>query len=51
MPTGTYQVTVVFTETEPGAATAIVLLPILLLPFIGPKDAAIERSTPKAEHA
>lgn len=35
-PAGTYQVTVVFTETERGAATAIVLLPILLLPFIGP---------------
>jgi hypothetical protein len=33
-PAGTYQVTVVFTESEPGAATAVVLLPILLLPVI-----------------
>ena len=32
-PAGTYTVTVVFTETEPGVATAIVLLPILFLPF------------------
>jgi hypothetical protein len=31
-PLGTYQITVVFTETLPGAATALVLLPILLLP-------------------
>jgi hypothetical protein len=34
-PAGTYQVTVVFTETVPGAALAIGLLPILLLPLIG----------------
>ena len=32
-PGGTYTVTMVFTETEPGAATAVVLVPILLLPF------------------
>jgi len=32
-PKGTYQVTVVFTETLPGAATAGILLPILLLPL------------------
>jgi uncharacterized repeat protein (TIGR03803 family) len=32
-PLGTYQITVVFTETAPGAATALVLLPILLLPL------------------
>jgi Chitobiase/beta-hexosaminidase C-terminal domain/FG-GAP-like repeat/IPT/TIG domain len=32
-PAGTHTVTVVFTETEPGAAVAIALLPILLLPF------------------
>jgi hypothetical protein len=32
-PAGTHTVTVVFTETEPGAAVSIVLLPILLLPF------------------
>jgi hypothetical protein len=32
-PAGTYQITVVFTETEPGAAAGFVLLPILLLPF------------------
>ncbi len=30
---GTYTVTVVFTETEPGVAAALPLLPILLLPF------------------
>jgi hypothetical protein len=33
-PAGTYQITVVFTETLPGAATAIVYLPILLLPLL-----------------
>jgi len=32
-PAGTYLITVVFTETLPGAATALVLLPILLLPL------------------
>ncbi len=32
-PLGTYQIAVVFTETAPGAATALVLLPILLLPL------------------
>jgi FG-GAP-like repeat/Bacterial Ig-like domain (group 3)/Chitobiase/beta-hexosaminidase C-terminal domain len=31
-PAGTYQIIVVFTETLPGLATAIVFLPILLLP-------------------
>ena len=33
-PAGTYQVTVVFTETVPGAAAAGILLPILLLPLL-----------------
>jgi hypothetical protein len=33
-PAGTHTVTVVFTETEPGVAASIVLLPILLLPFV-----------------
>jgi hypothetical protein len=33
-PAGTYQITVVFTETLPGSTTAIVLLPILLLPLM-----------------
>ncbi len=33
-PAGTYQITVVFTETLPGAATAFVILPILLLPLL-----------------
>ncbi len=33
-PAGTYQVTVVFTETLPGAAAAFVFLPILILPLI-----------------
>jgi hypothetical protein len=32
-PKGTYQITAVFTETLPGAATAMILLPILLLPL------------------
>jgi hypothetical protein len=32
-PAGTYTVTVVFTETEPGTVTAVSLLPILLLPL------------------
>ena len=32
-PTGTYEITVVFTETLPGAATALIFLPILLLPL------------------
>jgi len=33
-PAGTYQIVVVFTETLPGAATAMVFLPILLLPLL-----------------
>lgn len=33
-PKGTYQVTVVFTETLPGAAAAGILLPFLLLPIL-----------------
>jgi hypothetical protein len=33
-PAGTYQITVVFTETLPGATSAFVLLPILLLPLM-----------------
>lgn len=33
-PAGTYQITVVFTETLPGAATGFILLPILLLPLL-----------------
>lgn len=33
-PAGTYQVTMVFTETVPGAASSFVLLPILLLPLL-----------------
>jgi hypothetical protein len=33
-PKGTYQITVVFTQTMPGAATAGILLPILLLPLV-----------------
>lgn len=31
---GTYEITVVFTETLPGAATALVFLPIALLPLL-----------------
>ena len=33
-PAGSYQITIVFTETLPGAAAAFVLLPILLLPLM-----------------
>jgi hypothetical protein len=33
-PAGTYQITVVFTETLPGAATGFVLFPFLLLPLL-----------------
>lgn len=33
-PAGTYQIVVVFTETVSGAATAAILLPILLLPLV-----------------
>ena len=33
-PKGTYQITVVFTETVSGAATSWILLPILLLPLM-----------------
>jgi hypothetical protein len=33
-PVGSYQITVVFTETVPGAAAGFVLLPILLLPLV-----------------
>jgi hypothetical protein len=36
-PTGTYVITAVFSETLPGAASAVVLLPFLLLPFAGAK--------------
>jgi hypothetical protein len=36
-PTGTFVITAVFTETLPGAASAVVLLPFLLLPFAGAK--------------
>jgi hypothetical protein len=32
-PAGTYQITVVFHETLPGAATTLIVLPTLLLPF------------------
>lgn len=32
-PKGTYQITVVFTETLPGAASGFILLPLLLLPL------------------
>ena len=33
-PAGTYQVTVVFTETVPSSSSAFVLLPLLLLPLL-----------------
>jgi len=32
-PAGTYQITVVITETLPGSATALIFLPFLLLPL------------------
>jgi hypothetical protein len=31
---GTYQVTVVFTEAQPGLATAVLLLPVLMIPIM-----------------
>jgi hypothetical protein len=34
-PPGTYLITAVFTETLPGAASSIILLPLLLVPFAG----------------
>ena len=34
MPKGTYQITIVFTETLPGAASSFVVLPFLLLPLL-----------------
>jgi len=34
-PAGTYVVTAVFTETLPGAASSIILLPLFLVPFAG----------------
>jgi hypothetical protein len=37
-PAGAYQITVVFTETLPGAATAFILFPFLILPFIRKKQ-------------
>jgi hypothetical protein len=33
-PAGTYQITVVFTETLPGAASGLIFMPILLLPLV-----------------
>jgi hypothetical protein len=33
-PKGTYQITVVFTDTLPGSASAFVVLPLLLLPLL-----------------
>jgi len=33
-PKGTYQITVIFTETLPGSASAFVVLPLLLLPVL-----------------
>ncbi len=33
-PAGTYQITAVFTLTEPGAASGFIFLPILLLPLV-----------------
>jgi hypothetical protein len=32
-PAGLYQITVIFTETVPGASSALVLLPLVLLPL------------------
>ncbi len=33
-PAGTYQITVVFTETLPGSASALIFVPFLLLPLV-----------------
>ncbi len=43
-PKGTYQVTVVFTETVSGAASSWILLPILLLPLILLRKRLVARS-------
>lgn len=43
-PAGTYQITIVFSETLPGAATALLLVPVFLLPF------ASIRKKPRAQH-
>jgi hypothetical protein len=42
-PKGTYQITVVFTETVSGAATSWILLPILLLPLVFVRRKLINR--------
>ena len=42
---GTYQITVVFTETVPGAVTVFVLLPVLLSPFVFVRRKLIWRQT------
>ena len=44
-PAGTYQITVVFTETLPGAAPALIFLPILLSPFLLVRKKRLARST------
>jgi len=44
-PAGTYQITVVFTETVPGAASAGILLPLLLLPLLVVRKKLAARGT------
>lgn len=42
-PSGTYQITAVFTETLPGTASALIMLPILLLPFAAARRRWVRR--------
>jgi hypothetical protein len=42
-PAGTYAITIVFTETLPGVASALLLFPTLLLPLFGRKNLTAAR--------
>lgn len=44
-PKGTYQITVVFTGTQPGSASAFVVLPLLLLPLLVMRRRLVVRNT------
>lgn len=43
-PKGTYQITVVFTETMAGSASAFIVLPLLLLPLLVMRRRLVERN-------
>ncbi len=42
-PNGSYQITVIFTETLPGAAAGFLLLPLSLLPLAGKRSVRSKR--------